>query len=61
MRGAAQECRVALTGGRSGKLNNGGEFRVFDRDKWRNTDSQVLEIPLPDPEAHGLESPHALH
>jgi len=32
VRGAAQACRVAPSGRQSEKLNNGGEFRVFDRD-----------------------------
>jgi hypothetical protein len=33
VRGAAQACRVAPSGRQSEKLNNGGEFRVFDRDR----------------------------
>jgi hypothetical protein len=34
VRGAAQACRVAPSGQRSDKLDNGGKFRVFDRDNY---------------------------
>jgi hypothetical protein len=33
VRGVGQACRVAASGRRSEKLNNGGKFRVSDRDR----------------------------